>query len=181
MTSPQLSCRPLSPDNFSDFVSVFRTLDSPEGCFCLNHRLRPEEEDLVGEPALARMQSLVGTPRLSGILGFIDGAPAGWCGIDPHAEIQNHDCFEVERAKVWSIHCLLVLPAFRGLGLSRAMTQAAIELAKSKGANSVEVYARGAPRFHEFLPRAPLFQDLGFEEEACPDPYYSRWVQAIPV
>jgi GNAT superfamily N-acetyltransferase len=124
-----------------------------------------------------------GTPA-PGVLAFRDGAPVGWCAVEPR------DCYprilrsQVLKAAgpaahggpggkpegpVWSVSCFVVAPGHRRSGVAAALLRAAVGHAVGHGARIVEGYpvdptlrpkAGPADLYHGTL---KLFLDAGFE------------------
>ncbi len=87
-----------------------------------------------------------GPPR--GLVAYVDGAVAGWIRVAPRVEQGRITRSRIAKASpvpmadpaVWAITCVQVRREHRGIGLTHALIDAAIEFAREHGAASVEAY-----------------------------------------
>ena len=79
------------------------------------------------------MYQLVAQDDLGGILAYLDGKLAGWCAVEQRSEVPGHDCVDSTNPNTWAVRCFLVLHAFRGKGIAKALLRAAIAQIESKG------------------------------------------------
>jgi GNAT superfamily N-acetyltransferase len=102
------------------------------------HRLREETD--CGHPE---------ADGTSGMVAYLDGEPVGWVAVEPRANYRRLRGSSVPWAgrtedpddpDVWAIVCFAIRPGYRGQGLTRALTKAAVEYARAHGAKAVEGY-----------------------------------------
>ena len=102
------------------------------------HRLRDETD--CGHPEAG------GT---TGMIAYLDGQPVGWVAVEPRANYRRLRGSSVPWAgrtedpddlDVWAIVCFAIRPGYRGKGLTRPLTKAAVEYARAHGAKAVEGY-----------------------------------------
>jgi GNAT superfamily N-acetyltransferase len=102
------------------------------------HRLREETE--CGHPE---------ADSTSGMVAYLDREPAGWVAVEPRASYRRLRGSSVPWAgrtedpddpDVWAIVCFAIRPGYRGQGLTRPLTAAAVEYARARGAKAVEGY-----------------------------------------
>jgi GNAT superfamily N-acetyltransferase len=102
------------------------------------HRLREDTE--CGQPDAG------GT---SGMVAYLDGEPVGWVAVEPRASYRRLRGSSVpwkgrtedpDDPDVWAIVCFAIRSGYRGQGLTRPLTTAAVEYARTHGAKSVEGY-----------------------------------------
>ena len=110
----------------------------------------------VGVDELAfrlRRQTDCGNPgsgTTSGLVGYLDGEPVGWCAVAPRSahprlllkmrvpwegrsEDKNDD-------GVWAVTCFVTRAGFRRRGVTYALARAAVDFARDSGARAVEGY-----------------------------------------
>jgi ribosomal protein S18 acetylase RimI-like enzyme len=68
---------------------------------------------------------------------------------------------EGEDDRAWSIVCFIVHPTARRKGLAKALLDAAVEHALSKGASAIEAYPHN--RRADYMGSAEMFASAGFE------------------
>ena len=82
----------------------------------------------------------------TGLVLYLDGAPAGWCQIAPRPAFprlfhtRGLALADPNDATVWSIVCIYLTKAARGHGRSDLLVAAAVDYATKLGASVVEGY-----------------------------------------
>lgn len=137
--------RPLTPDTWPDFETLFGAKGACGGCWCMLWRLKRATYDAQkGEGNRQAMQDLVDHGMIPGIIGYLDGQPAAWCSVGPRADFPTLDNSRILKAvdeqPVWSITCLFIQKQFRRQGLSKKMIAAAADFARAQGATLLEAY-----------------------------------------
>jgi putative acetyltransferase len=105
---------------------------------------------------LAELPGDYAPPRGVLLLVRVDGQLAGCCGLRPMDAADYPNAAEMKR--------LYVRPAFRGLGLGRALAEATLDAARQAGYASVLL-----DTLSDMEAARALYDDLGFEEIP---PYY---------
>jgi GNAT superfamily N-acetyltransferase len=129
------------------------------------------------------LRSEVDDGTVPGLIAYVDGAAAGWVRIGPrdvlHRVPRTKDLMarvrEVPDAGTWVVSCFVVRREFRGLGLTRALLDAAVDHARAGGAVRVEAYPIDldvVPRSANQLFRGVVstFLAAGFTETSRPKP-----------
>ena len=140
-----------------DLQRIFGTRGTGHVCQCQRYKLRPGESFRslpVGERELRlREQTDCGYPEsetTSGLVAYLDGEPVGWCAVEPRPEFSGLLRFfrvpwegrseERTDPSVWAVTCFFTRAGFRKRGVSRAMSQAAVDFARARGARGLEGY-----------------------------------------
>ena len=131
----------------SDAVSaVLRPATNPDkACWCLTYRLDPAQlNDTSPGVREGAMRGLCDRSTAPGLVAYVDGKPAGWCGVGPRSEFHrlNHSrtIQRVDDVPVWSAICFVVKAAYRGQGVAGALLDGAIDFAGANGAPALEGY-----------------------------------------
>jgi GNAT superfamily N-acetyltransferase len=117
-----------------------------------------------------------------GLLAYRDGRTVGWCATGPRSRygrtigprtriLAGRDRSEDD--SVWLVPCFFVRVGERGRGITRALLDEAVELARSHGAPAIEGFPRAAelePSPDDYLGREETFADCGFRVIARPTP-----------
>lgn len=144
---------------------------------------RAEFESRHGDGNRRAMRKLVDGGEIPGILGFEGGKPVGWCSVAPREHFRSLERSRVlkrlDDRPVWSIVCLFIDKAHRGRGVAEAMVRAAVEYARSRGADVIEAYptvprGRRLPAVSSFMGTPSVFARAGFVE--CARPSKARMV-----
>jgi GNAT superfamily N-acetyltransferase len=98
----------------------------------------------LGEPNRSAFESLVTSGAVHGILAFEGRDPIGWCSIGPRGDFPGLERSRVLQtewtAATWSVTCFFIPAKHRGKGVATAMLEAAVELARKRGATEIEGY-----------------------------------------
>lgn len=139
-----IEVRPVTSDNWEDFVRLFEAKGSPHHCWCTPHRV--SGQDATNAEKKAHMKRLVGEGTPIGVLAYEGVEPVGWCSIAP-----RESYVRLERSRTmprvpppatptWTVLCFFVPRARRSQGITRALLQGAVAYAKERGARVVEGY-----------------------------------------
>jgi GNAT superfamily N-acetyltransferase len=172
--------RPLTPGRWADFERLFGPRGACAGCWCTFFKLRrPEWTAGQGEGNRRRQRAWVNAGHVPGLLAYDGEAPVGWVAVEPRERYplvlasRTTRPADAERARpAWAITCFYVARPARGRGLMRALVDAAVEHARSNGAERVEAYpvdyARRVGATFLYQGVASVFAAAGFEEIARP-------------
>ena len=117
-----------------------------------------------------------------GVLASISGAPVGWGACGPRSRYRGagpsgHPVLAgrppVEDETVWLLPCLFVHPEHRAQGVSHALVDAAVSLARHEGAVALEGWPLSGSETlaaDAFVGREGLFAELGFRRVERPVP-----------
>ena len=85
----------------------------------------------------------------SGLVGYLDGEPVGWCAVEPRTAYPRLLRMPVpfkgrgeDKADdgVWAVTCFPTRAGFRRRGISRALARATVDFARERGARALEGY-----------------------------------------
>ena len=141
----KMSFRPLTSDQWGDFVSLFGERGACGGCWCMLWRLsRKQFEAQKGSGNRRAMKAIVDSGEIPGILAYHGTKAIGWCAIAPrsnYAALSRSRILQpIDDRPCWSIACLFIEKSYRKKGISTALISAASAHAKSLGAELVEGY-----------------------------------------
>lgn len=136
---------PATPDRWADLQTLFEG-DGPRGCWCQYWRQSSGAYG-AGGPGSGernlRAQTEAGPPA-PGVIAYVDGEPAGWCGFGPRASmerlVRSRTIPAIDHLPVWSIVCFKVRVGYRRRGVAQALLDGAIAYAAEHGAPAVEAY-----------------------------------------
>ena len=117
----------------------------------------------------------------SGLLGYVDGEPAGWVAVEPRENYprlwhrkQPWMRMDPELPGVWSVTCFVVRTGFRKAGLTYELAAATVAYGERVGAQVLEGYpiepAPGATVIWDeaSVGLLQVFLDAGYEVHASP-------------
>jgi GNAT superfamily N-acetyltransferase len=167
---------PLVPERWDDLVRLFGTNGACGGCWCMWwRRSRAAFETEKGAGNKRAMRSLVRSGAVPGILAYVDGAPVGWCAVEPREAFPrlagSRNLRPVDDTPVWSVPCFFVARAYRRQGLTPKLLEAAASHARAQGARVLEGYpiekGKGTvPAAFAWTGFVPAFLAAGFVEVA---------------
>jgi GNAT superfamily N-acetyltransferase len=139
---------PLTEQTWDDLETLAERRGSTvlRSCWCMFYRQTGEFGlSLASGPEhCADLRRLVDDGGSPGLVGYVDGAPAGWISLGPRAEYPRLEKSRITRAvddtPVWSIVCSFVGKDFRGQGVQRRLLAAALDYARDQGVRALEAY-----------------------------------------
>jgi GNAT superfamily N-acetyltransferase len=150
-----LVIQPVTPERWDELVALFETSPVMSSCWCMNPRLRASEFSRFGAEARRRnrevMRGLVEGGTVPGLLGYVEGRPAGRISVGPREQFvrlrhwsrrspEGSGLGTSSPVPLWSIVCFYTRREYRRRGMTRALIQAALEYAAEHGAGAVEAY-----------------------------------------
>ena len=182
---PDVRVRPVIAERLDDVADLFGSNGTTRGCWCM-YFIATRAEYSAGWKGRGNRTSFETLARASdtpiGLLAYRDGTPIGWCAVGPRSRYERTLGPRVrilagrDRAEddtVWLVPCFFVRVGERGHGVTRALLDAAVELASSHGAPAIEGFPRSAgqpPSPDDYLGREETFAESGFSCIARPTP-----------
>lgn len=162
---------PATPDRWPDVVTLLGG-NGDNGCWCQAPRGRA-----VGygksEPGARReaLQSQLEDDPPAGMLAYVDGEVAGWCGFAPRPNLprleRSRTIPRIDDLAVWSILCFNIRVGYRRRGVAAALLDGVVEFARRSGAPGLEAYpidpegGRVNANFG-YVGVTPMFEKAGF-------------------
>ena len=168
--------RPLTPETWADLETLFALPGGSivRGCWCMFYRRtgKVSVSGAAGVDNKAQLCDLVESGVQPGLVGYVDGRPAGWISLGP-----REDYLKLRRSpvmkpgddeEVWSVVCTYVAKEHRGRGVQHRLLAAAIDFARANGVRLLEAYPVDKPqRSHDdfmFFGSRSLYERAGFTE-----------------
>ncbi len=142
------------------------------GCWCQAPRGRALGYG-TSAPGTRReaLQSQLEEDPPPGMLAYVDGEIAGWCGFGPRLALprleRSRTIPKVDDLPVWSILCFNVRVGYRRRGVAAALLAGVVDFARRSGAPGVEAYPidPGGGRVDTsfgYVGLTPMFEKAGF-------------------
>jgi GNAT superfamily N-acetyltransferase len=163
---------PATPDRWDDVVAILGR-GGDVGCWCQAPRgiAVGYGKSEPGARKAALRKQLEDEPP-AGMLAYVDGEVAGWCGFGPRLRLprleRSRTIPKVDDEPVWSVLCFNILPGFRRRGVAAALLEGVLDYARRSGAPGVEAYpidpegGRVDVSFG-YVGVTPMFEKLGFK------------------
>ena len=152
---PPVVVVPANEASWKDLQAVLGTRGHESRCQC--QRLKIRDIEWASVPVEERARSLrqqtgCGHPEsdtTSGLVAYLDGAPVGWCAVEPrtaYKRLLRNRIVWADRAedktddRVWAVTCFVTRRGFRRRGISRALAHATVAFARERGALALEGY-----------------------------------------
>lgn len=191
ITQPgQLVARPANEVPWQDIEAVFGQRGSAVTCWCTRFKIPSRVWFLEMPPEvkkdLLRQWTACGVPdaeSTAGLVGYAGDEPVAWCAVEPRSSYPNLPRqrlqWEVrgerpDEESVWAVTCFFTRVGHRRTGLMGEMLQAAVELARSRGARAIEGYPMITHPGQEItwdelhVGSRSTFEDCGFQEVGHP-------------
>ena len=162
MSSP-VTFAPVDASTWPDLERFFEQRGGPHYCWCMLWRPMPSKErkDKAAKKRALKAGVTGGVPV--GLLAYQRGQPVAWCSIAPKRTFRPPDKKTATSDAVWFITCFFVARSARGQGLMAQLIEAALDYAKSCGANVLEAYPveKDSPTYR-FMGFVEQFERAGF-------------------
>lgn len=162
---------PATVDRWGDVVTILGG-NGDTGCWCQAPRGRAFGYGRA-EPGARReaLLSQLDEDPPAGMLAYIDGEVAGWCGFAPRPRLprleRSRTIPKIDDLPVWSILCFNIRVGFRRRGVAAALLDGLIDYARRSGAPGLEAYpidpegGRVNANFG-YVGVTPMFEKAGF-------------------
>jgi GNAT superfamily N-acetyltransferase len=118
---------------------------------------------------------LVASGSEPGLLAYLDGRPVGWVAVAPRDDYvrmtRSPKLKPVDDVPVWIVSCFFIDRRHRGVGVARALLDAAVAFARDRGARAIEGVpidtrtASGRPTSASlYTGTLAMFESAGFRE-----------------
>ncbi len=141
-----ITCKPLTPDLWSDLELLFGKSGAYWGCWCMYWRCSNKEfENMKSTDRKQALKKTVSNGKhVPGILAYLDNKPVGWVALSPRDEYPRLTNSRVikpfDDQPVWSIVCFFIHKEYRGIGITKVLLTAAEDYALLQGASILESY-----------------------------------------
>ena len=169
-----LEFHPVTPQRLLDLVRFSERHGKFGYCSCMRWRMTSTAfQRSTKATRVAALQNLVCDGIPVGILAYRDGEPVGWCSVAPRETYEGleryHALARVDDAPVWSVVCFFVDRQTRRQGVTVGLLRAAVEYARSMGAEIVEGYpVQSGPRLYTYMGTPTTFEKAGFHDVTPP-------------
>jgi GNAT superfamily N-acetyltransferase len=169
-----IEVKPLTPQLVADAETLFGTSPMTDGCFCMWFIIPVTQYHAGGREANRQLfcDLVEGSSEPMGLLAYREREVVGWCASGPRSRyvralrvpsFKGRDPAEDE--SVWLVPCFYIRKETRREGVSRALLEGAVALARQNGAVAIEgfPFARGAKLSRESMVGVEsLFASCGF-------------------
>jgi GNAT superfamily N-acetyltransferase len=173
---------------WDDVVAVFEGPGDPGRCWCqwFYRGASADSEHAAANRAALQEQVQAGSlGRPPGVVGYLDGEPSGWCAVAPRPSytrlvrskvLAGTSGAELADDAVWSVTCFVVRRSARRRGLALPLLEGAVDLARRRGAATVEGYPidvaerPGSSPASLYVGMLSVFLRAGFTEVSRPRP-----------
>ena len=135
---------PATTDRWPDVVTLLGG-NGDRGCWCQAPRGRAVGYG-ASRPGARReaLQAQLDEDPPAGMLAYVDGEVAGWCGFGPRPALprleRSRTIPKVDDLPVWSVLCFNVRVGYRRRGVAAALLKGVVDFARRSGAPGVEAY-----------------------------------------
>ena len=145
-----LAIQPLTPDLWSALADLFGPRGACNGCWCMYWRIGPEYRKRPRRLNEEAFRGVVDRGPPPGLLAFDGALPVGWCQLTPRDALPWLDrswrLRRMDDVPVWCLSCFYVRIGYRRHGVTTALIEAALRVAKRAGAAALEAYPLDAER-----------------------------------
>lgn len=166
----KIQYRAVTPETFTDLTVFSGCHGKFAYCSCMRWRMPSTEyRKSTKESRAKKLGQIVSADLPVGVLAYVSSEPVGWCSIAPRESYQALERYKalprIDDAKVWSVVCFFVDRRFRRRQLTLGLLKAALEYARSEGANVVEGYpVEPGSRLYTYMGSPATFRKAGFQD-----------------
>lgn len=181
---------PANEASWEDLQAIFGRRGPGSRCWCQRYKLAPGER-FAGFPVEERQWRLrqqtecdfAEAEETSGLVAYVDDAPAGWCAVEPRAtygSLVRHSRVvwtgrDADKAddSVWAVTCVFTRAGYRKRGVSRTLVAASVPFARDRGGRALEGYPITTTQVIEeelHVGTVRSFEAAGFEIVSRPTP-----------
>ena len=173
-----IDIKALTPELAGDYLrffdeEAFTDHDEWAGCYCMFYHIDPAGDSELNEPFGRGRRELaeawVKDGIIRGYLAYADGQVVGWCNAGDKTGYRrlaaDRDLWpEGDAARVKSVVCYLIAPAWRGRGIAARLLERVCSDAAAEGFDVVEGYpACGAlDSFKHYHGHPEMYKKAGF-------------------
>ncbi|MDJ0792078.1 MAG: GNAT family N-acetyltransferase [Acidimicrobiia bacterium] len=163
-----MEIRPVTSDLAEQLADLMDAVAPASRCSCMYWRIGPDYRKRLPLENRNDLLSVVGAGPPPGLLAIDDGRAVGWCQVTPRSDLpaleSSHLVEGLDARSVWSISCFVIRSGHRRSGIATALVEAAINHARSRGAQILEAYPLDADlsSSSSFTGYASTFTRLGF-------------------
>lgn len=171
-----MEVKPVTPETWGDFLEVMGPRGGEAGCFCMFYRQTSREfDENKGEANKAAMKQIVDSGQVPGLIGYRDGVPVGWVQVGPREWYGRLERSRVSKPlddrPAWAVTCFVIPKEHRRSGVATELLGAAVDYARSQGADLVEGYpveprTGEMPGIWAWMGFPSMFEACGFVEVA---------------
>jgi GNAT superfamily N-acetyltransferase len=173
-----IAIQPATADRWDDVAKLLDG-DGEKGCWCQPWRgVATGYGKARGESRREMLRAQLAADVPPGFIAYLDGEPAGWCGVSVRTETprlqRSRTIPAIDDTPVWSIGCFRIRVGYRRRGVARALLAGVVDAARAAGAPGVEAYPidPGGKRVDvgfAFVGLASMFDAAGFKRVLVTD------------
>jgi GNAT superfamily N-acetyltransferase len=174
MQGPEIRYQAVTSDSLSD-LTLFSACHGKFGyCSCMRWRMKSTEyQKSTKETRAAKLKKWVNDGISVGVLAYAMDEPVGWCSIAPRETYEALERYKalprIDDMPVWSVVCFFVDRRLRRRQVTFGLLRAALDYARSQGANVVEGYpVEPGSRLYTYMGSPATFQKAGFRDVTPP-------------
>lgn len=174
MQGPEIRYQAVTSDPLSD-LTLFSACHGKFGyCSCMRWRMKSAEyQNSTKETRAAKLKKWVNDGVPVGVLAYAMDEPVGWCSIAPRETYEALEHYKalprIDDMPIWSVVCFFVDRHLRRRQVTLGLLRAALDYARSQGANVVEGYpVEPGSRLSTYMGSPATFQKAGFRDVTPP-------------
>ena len=144
MPSAPWVVEPLTAERWPAFETLLSESGPGARCWCMYWRIGSDYRGRPADENRSDLRRLVEDGTAPGLLAMEGDDAVGWCQVTPRADVPALDrpwrLKPVDDLPVWSISCFYVRRSHRRSGVTEALIDAAVGVARKAGAPAVEAY-----------------------------------------
>jgi len=138
-----ITVRQLTIDLWPALEDLFGSKGACNGCWCMYWRIGSNYHKRSRDLNKREFKSIVKKGPPPGLIAFLDSIPVGWCQLTAKSSLpwlEKNYGSDDNASDFWSISCFYVKNGYRKIGVTSALIEYAIRLAKRSRIKLIEAY-----------------------------------------
>ncbi len=187
-----ISLQPMTVGHCADVLKVLGAGPDQPHCTCQYWRLSSGDYSRTSQvERIAALTRQAGEEPATGMLAYVEGEPAGWCGFGVRQTmerlVRSRTIPQIDDLPVWSIFCFTVRTGYRRQGLARRLLDGVIDYGRRQGAPVLEAYpidtqGKRVNSSFAYVGTVSMFEAAGFEKVVATQARsagLSRWLMRL--
>jgi GNAT superfamily N-acetyltransferase len=183
---------PVTVDRLADALTALGAGPDQQHCTCQYWRLSSGDYSRSSQAdRIASLEQQARGEPAPGMLAYLDGEPAGWCGFGVRQEmgrlVRSRTIPPIDDLRVWSIFCFMIRTGYRRRGLAARLLEGVIDYGRRLRAPALEAYpidpqGKRVSTAFAYVGTVSMFERAGFEkvtETAARSAGLTRWLMRL--
>ena len=169
-----IALEPVTSERCADALRVLGAGPDQPHCTCQYWRFSSGDFGRMSQlERIAALEQQAGLQPAPGMIAYVDGEPAGWCGFGVRQLmgrlVRSRTIPQIDDIPAWSIFCFVVRTGYRRQGLAKMLLDGVVDYGRRLGAPALEAYpidpqGKRVSTSFAYVGTVSMFEAAGFEK-----------------